>query len=104
MSFNTYKVDTKRIEYADLPNVTYKDETELPFVSDDKESGSQRNELNAEDEKTDQPITVLDLKPEDNEIDLQNSISMINDMLSYYEPISPPNTSCMRLARNSYFS
>lgn len=99
MSFNTHKVDTKRIEYADLPNVTYKDETELPFVSDDKESGSQRKELNAEDEKT-----VLDLKPEDNEIDLQNSISMINDMLSYYEPISPPNTSCMRLARNSYFS
>lgn len=104
MSFNTHKVDTKRIEYADLPNVAYKDETELPFVSDEKESGSQRKELNAEDEITDQPNTVLDLKPEDNEIDLQNSISMINDMLSYYEPISPPNTSCMRLARNSYFS
>lgn len=102
MSFNTHKVDTKRIEYADLPNVTYKDETELPFVSDDKESGSQRKELNAEDGRTDQPNTVL--KPEDNEIDLQNSISMINDMLSYYEPIFPPNTSCMRLARNSYFS
>lgn len=101
MSFNTHKVDTKRIEYADLPNVAYKDETQLLFVSDEKESGS---ELNAEDERTDQPNTVLDLKPEDNEIDLQNSISLINDMLSYYEPISPPNTSCMRLARNSYFS
>lgn len=104
MSFNTHKVDTKRIEYSDFSNVTNKDENELPFVSDERESGSQRKELKAEDEKTDQPITALDLIPEDNGTDSQHSISLMNVMISNYEPISPPNTSCMRLARNSYFS
>lgn len=103
MSFNTRKVDPKRIEYIDISDMINKDKTELPFVSDDEESGSHK-EWTAEDDKTDETITAIDLKPEGNQTDLQHSNSLVMTMPRMDEPISPPKNSCMRLARNSYFS